>query len=283
MLVSDERPHRELASAIDLGRPAPAQQIRNELLLQLPAECREDIIARAERVFVKRRYVLMERNVPLRYAYFIESGAASMFATAGADRSNIEIRTLGAGDFVGIPLVLGSDMSPQRCTAQVPGEVWRIPAEGLLSLIAETPELRGILLQYVHMDLIHSSQLVACNTRHSLRERLARWLLVASDRLNSAEISLTHQVISCALAVRRAGVTTEIGRMEEAGLIRRHRGCISILDRTRLEDASCNCHRLLRASPSQSAWSAGPRKFPRHFARAQRDAENGSGADRVRI
>lgn len=246
MLVS--RP--ELGPLID-GRSVASQQIRNELLMQLPVQCREDIIARAERVFVKRRHMLLERNVPLRYAYFIESGAAAMFATVSADRASVEIRMLGAGDFVGIPLVLGGEMSPHGCTVQVPGEVWRIPAEDFLSLIDETPELRRLLLQYVHKALIHSSQLVACNTRHSLRERLARWLLVASDRLNSAEIALTHQVIGRALAVRRAGVTTEIGRMEEAGMIRRHRGCISIVDRERLENTSCNCQRVLRALPSR--------------------------------
>jgi hypothetical protein len=101
---------------------------------------------------------------------------------------------------------------------------------------------------YVHAALIHSSQLVACNTKHTLRQRLARWLLIVSDRLQSNDIALTHDVLGRAIAVRRAGVTTEMGRMEQAGLIRRHRGSISIIDRSGLESASCSCYRVLRVT-----------------------------------
>lgn len=253
MLVSDDCRHPGLTPLNGLREPVAEPQmpqIRNRVLMRVSEGCRNDVVARGERLVLKRRCVLLERNVPVRHAYFIETGAASVFAKVGADRANVEIRTLGASDFVGIPLVLGAEMSPHRCIVQVPGEAWRIPAQDLLSLIEEIPEFRRVLLQYVHAALVHSSQLVACNTRHSLRERLARWLLVASDRLNSAEIALTHEIIGRAIAVRRAGVTTEIGRMEEAGLIKRHRGCISIVDREGLEGASCNCFRMLGALPA---------------------------------
>lgn len=231
-----------------------ACQTSNQLLGRLSSDCREDVLARATRVPIGRRQVLLERNVRLRFAYFLESGAASLFAKAGADGANVEIRTLGAGDFVGIPLVLGAAVSPHRCIVQVPGYALRIDADDLVALVEDFSELRSVLLAYVHTVLIHSSQLVACNASHSLRERLARWLLIASDRLQSSHIAMTHDVLSRAIAVRRAGVTTEMGRMEQAGLIRRHRGSVSIIDRSGMEDASCSCYRLLRTSANGSRY-----------------------------
>jgi CRP-like cAMP-binding protein len=227
-------------------------QTSNQLLGRLSSDCREDVLARATRVPIGRRQVLLERNVRLRFAYFLESGAASLFAKAGADGANVEIRTLGAGDFVGIPLVLGASVSPHRCIVQVAGYALRIGADDLVDLVEDFPELRSVLLAYVHTALIHSSQLVACNASHSLRERLARWLLIASDRLQSSDIAMTHDVLSRAIAVRRAGITTEMGRMEQAGLIRRHRGSVSVIDRSGLENASCSCYRLLRTSANSS-------------------------------
>lgn len=227
----------------------------NGLLYHLSSECRSEILARSTRVALARRQVLMERNVPLRFVYFLESGAVSLFARAGSDRANVEIRTLGVDDFVGIPIVLGARLSPHRCAVQVAGTALRIDAQDFAALLEDFPELRRILLGYVHAALVHCSQLVACNTRHSLRERLARWLLIASDRLQKDQIPLTHDVMSRAIAVRRAGITTEMGRMEQAGLIRRHRGCISIMDRDGLENASCSCYRVLRVSAR--AWQPG--------------------------
>lgn len=222
----------------------------NGLLLQLSEGCREKVLAHSTRVPLGRRQVLLERNVSLRFAYFIESGAASLFVKAGADCANVEIRTLGAGDFVGIPLILGAQLSPHRCTVQVTGNALRVAASDFVSLLDGVPELRRCLLTYVHAALIHSSQLVACNTRHTLSERLARWLIVASDRLQSDDIALTHDAVGRAIAVRRAGVTTEMGKMEQVGLIRRHRGSVTIVDRAGLEKASCSCYRVLRGFTS---------------------------------
>ncbi|KRR20493.1 Crp/Fnr family transcriptional regulator [Bradyrhizobium retamae] len=225
---------------------ATSSYVANGILRQLSEQCRAEILTRSENVPLARRQILLERNVPLRFAYFVEAGAVSLFARAGADRAHVEIATLGVGDFIGTSIVLGAKVSPHRCIVQVPGNALRINSDELVALQEALPELRRALLAYVHAALIQSSQLLACNTKHSLRERLARWLLVTSDLLQMSDIPLTHDVLSRAIAVRRAGVTTEIGRMEEAGLIHRERGSISILDREGLARASCSCYRLLR-------------------------------------
>jgi CRP-like cAMP-binding protein len=159
----------------------------------------------------------------------------------------VEIRTLGSKDFIGVPIVLGTGRSPHRCVVQIAGKALRITANDLLNAIERWPELRRLLLAYVQAALVHSAQLVACNTRHSLSQRLARWLLIANDELQSSEIVLTHDSLSRALGVRRAGVTTAIGDMEDAGLIRRGRGRIEIINRGGLEEACCGCYRTIRS------------------------------------
>lgn len=217
----------------------------NELLARLTDECLVKVMRHAERISLVGRQVLQERNVALRYVYFIESGVASLLIKAPGDRANVEIRTLGAGDFVGLAIVHRVRASPHRCVVQVAGEALRFDAETLSQLLDDLPEFRAVLSSYAYDAFVHSSQLVACNTRHSLRQRLARWLLVASDRLGSNQIDLTHDGLSRSIAVRRAGVTTEMGRLEQAGLIRRGRGAIVITDRLGLQNISCSCYRFL--------------------------------------
>jgi len=129
----------------------------------------------------------------------------------------------------------------------VPGEAFRIGAEELGRALEALPALRRLLLAYVQAAMVQSAQLAVCNTRHSLRERLARWLLLAHDRLDGDEIPLTHQSLSRAIGVRRAGVTTAMGRMEEAGVVRRGRGRLVILDRGALVATSCKCYGVIRA------------------------------------
>jgi CRP-like cAMP-binding protein len=256
---SRERPQPDSRGA----RRHVDRAIGNELLHALPAETARQFLALMERVPLNRRQVIQERNLPLRHAYFIESGAASLLARAG-DRSTVEIRTVGARDFVGIPLVLGTGRSPHRCVVQVPGHAWRITAEELVRSLDNIPELRRVLLAYVQTALSHSAQLVACNTRHSLRERVARWLLIASDELRSDTIALTHDSMSRALGVRRASVTTTMAQMEQAGLIRRGRGQIMVLDRDGLEGACCGCYRAISAEHAKTLAPSAPGQLCPH-------------------
>jgi CRP-like cAMP-binding protein len=110
----------------------------------------------------------------------------------------------------------------------------------------QIPELRRTLLGYLQAALAQTGQLVVCSTRHELRSRLARWLLTANDQLSSTELPITHECLSRALGVRRAGITDAAGRMEKAGLIGRGRGRISIIDRSGLEQEACPCYWLIR-------------------------------------
>jgi CRP-like cAMP-binding protein len=106
--------------------------------------------------------------------------------------------------------------------------------------------------------MVHTAQLAVCNSRHSLQQRLARWLLVAQDQLGQDEIPLTHQCLSRSLGVRRAGITTAMGQLEAAGLLQGGRGRLRILDREGLEAQSCECHRAIRAERQRITCEAAP-------------------------
>jgi len=227
-------------------RPATELQIGNHFLSALPAEDLALLTSWLEPVPLQKRQILQERNVPVLNAYFIEDGAASLLSRS-SDKGTIEVCMVGRKGFVGVPIALGTMRSPHRCIVQVPGRALRISAPDLRKAMAQSTALQRILLGYVQAVLVQSSQLIVCNTRHTLGERLARWLLVLHDRLDRQTLPLTHDLLSRALGVRRASVTVALGRLEEAGLVQCRRGEVTILDRPGLEGAACECHRVVKA------------------------------------
>ncbi|WP_439409693.1 Crp/Fnr family transcriptional regulator [Bradyrhizobium sp. DASA03076] len=244
-------PRLLLDDKLNVGPPSEHDALcdlcRNELVARLSASSRSRLLDSCETVPLKKGQVLHDRGVPLRYAYFIESGGCSVTTRAG-DCSPVEIHTLGRKDFVGLPLVLGIQVSPHRCSVRVSGQALRIPSEQLIPLIKRDVEIEKLLLGYVQATLIHSSQLSACNARHSLHQRLARWLLVASDRFGSLEVPFTHSYIANALAVRRAGVTVALGDMVREGVITCRRAGLVVMDSTRLKTMSCDCQSIILAA-----------------------------------
>jgi CRP-like cAMP-binding protein len=219
---------------------------RNELLAALPAAAVDHIRPHLERVALQRRQILHERNVPLTHGYFIERGVASLMLRAGR-RGALELHSVGRKDFVGLPVALGMMRSPHRCIVQVPGEAFRMEADHLRRAMGRNESFRQVLLGYIHVAMVHSSQLVVCSTCHALAQRLARWLLLAHDQLDRDELPVTHEFLSKALGVRRASVTLAMARMEEAGLLRRGRGQVTLLDRGGLEATTCECYRAITA------------------------------------
>ena len=235
---------------------------KNQVLANLSPESREEIERYLDRVALSPRQVLAERNQDIAYAYFIESGAASLSVTAEGCGS-VEIITLGRRDFAGFPLVLGTKKSPHRCVMQVGGHALRIKSEDLIELTNRNEDLRRVLLQHVQIMLIQSSQLIACNIRHELKQRLPRWLLETSDKLCSDEVPVTHDTAAYALGVRRAGITTAIAKLEQDGLVVHRRGHLTIVDREGLERVSCDCHRVVR-SVRERCISSSPQAAVQH-------------------
>jgi len=262
--IEHEHGHPTISPARERDETQHAHRPNNDLIRHLPHSSQRKLLGCCDEVKLKSRQLLQERNLPLRHAYFLEHGAASLTAKAG-NCLPVEVQTLGAKDFIGIPLILGMRVSPHRCMVQAPGTALRIEADMLIDLMRRDRDIEKLLLRYVQATLIQSSQLAACNSRHSLQQRLARWLLVAQDKFSSREIPLTHRCMAQALGVRRAGITTTMSKMEAQGIIKQGRAQVRILNEARLEELSCDCDRVitfahehsLNAADVQQASSSG--------------------------
>jgi CRP-like cAMP-binding protein len=218
--------------------------VQNRILASISTQTFNYLRPYLQRVPLRRREILQERNRPLQYVHFIERGVASLFARTSRD-GPVEVAMIGRLGLVGTPVVLGTMRSPNRCLVQVPGEALRMASMDLRDAIEACPELRQQLMNYVQALLVQNSQSVLCNVRHELHERLCRWLLLACDRLDERIIPVTHDLLSMTLGVRRAGVTTALAKLEARGALHRSRGAIEVVDRGILEQETCECYRII--------------------------------------
>jgi len=189
-----------------------------------------------EAVELQLRYVLEAANEPIQHSYFIEYGLASIVAANGHKR--LEVGLIGCEGMTGLPIVLGNDRSPHETFMQVAGNGVRIPAQKLREAIAQSRSLELALLAFAHRFLNQTASTALSNGTATLEERLARWLLMANDRLRGDEVPLTHEFLSLMLGVRRAGVTVALHYLEQRALIRLARKQIVITDRKGLEAAA---------------------------------------------
>jgi CRP-like cAMP-binding protein len=196
---------------------------------------------------LRLKQVLIEPDEPIQFVYFVREGVCSMIATE-QEGGDIEVGTIGNEGFVGVPVLLGSETTPYRVFVQVEGDAWRLSVEAFRRMTDERADIRRLLLRYAQHLSDQFAQGVACNRLHTLEERCARWLLMTRDRVHQDEYELTHEFLALMLGVRRAGVTVAMGTLQNAGILRYSRGRVTVLDRRRLEEASCDCYRVIRAS-----------------------------------
>jgi CRP-like cAMP-binding protein len=218
--------------------------VRNRILACMAPPLFERLRPKLQPIALKRRAILQEHNRPIEHLYFIERGVASLFARTQRD-GPVEVAIVGRLGFVGVAAVLGTMRSPNRCLMEVPGEALRINADDIRCVMEETPPVRQHLLNYVHALLIQNTQTALCNIRHQLEERLCRWLLLASDRLDEKVVPVTHDQLAMILGVRRAGVTTTLAVLEGLGAVAKTRGAIEIITRDILEAKTCECYRII--------------------------------------
>jgi len=224
------------------GRGAKAFQ--NTILHSLPRKELDAVFAKLERVDLPHQTVLHEPGKPIKFGYFINGGLASILNVM-SDGKSVEVGLTGREGFVGIPLIVGFRSSPSLAVMQVAGSGLRFRAENLAKILNACPRLRTILNRYSQELMMQSTQIAACNRVHEVEARLARWLLMSQDRLESDIVPLTQQSLANMLGTRRASVTVAAGILQKAGLITYNRGTLKIEKRSRLETASCECYRRL--------------------------------------
>lgn len=213
----------------------------NLLLSRLSPEQREAFCERAKRVELGARHVLYEPNRPMRHAYFPESGIISVVCLM-RNGDSIEVHSIGRDGMAGASLLAGVDHTAYRHFVQVEGSAFQMDAGKLREFAAEHSEFAGLIQRYQTALLMQTMQSVACNGTHSVQQRCCRWLLLAADRSNSEELTVTHEFLALMLGVRRASVTDVLRPLQESGLVSSTRGRITILDRAGLEAGSCECY-----------------------------------------
>jgi CRP-like cAMP-binding protein len=218
---------------------------RNRLLAALPASELERLRPHLDPIDLPLKKVLITAGEPVLHAYFPASGLGSLIARL-EDGSGVEVGMMGRDGMVGTAVVLHAETTTTDCIIQVAGSGWRIRAAALREAMGHSPALNLLLLRYVQAFHNQTTQTSACNARHNLPERLARWLLMTQDRVDGDELPLTQEFLSIMLAVRRSGVTVAAHTLQEAGLIRYRRSLITVLDRPGLEGAACACYAIMR-------------------------------------
>jgi CRP-like cAMP-binding protein len=187
---------------------------------------------------------VFDAGKPATHVWFPHEGVISMVAT-DAEGGAVEVATVGREGMTGIAPVLGSDTMASDSMVQVSGQASRMETSRFVSAIEASPSFRNRMQRYVLAVFTQVSQNAACNQLHSINTRCARWLLTTHDRVNGDTFVLTQEYLAMMLGVTRPSVSAAAASLQSAGLIRYSRGVITILDRTGLEAASCECYRII--------------------------------------
>ena len=219
---------------------------RNRLLLALPTRNLKRLMPELEHIRCHRAQVLMDADSSLDHVFFPDSGVVSVLAVY-ADGSIIEMATIGREGCAGVQAALGARSSSAQLLFQIPGSAARMSRVAFMRAMQSMPPFRSLMYAYTQVFLEQVMVSVACNGAHSLKQRLARWLLMMRYRSDDDTLPITQDLLAEMLGVQRPTITNAARELELAGLIERGRRQVTILDRKRLTEASCECYQLVRA------------------------------------
>jgi len=217
----------------------------NHILRSLPEKEYETLLPKLERVTLPQKRVLYASGAAILEGYFVDEGLISSL-TVMQNGDSVEVGIVGDEGFVGLPILLNIAHSSVLVNVQIPGEALRIKADALHQLLPKLPMLERLLSRFAYLQALQAQQIAACNRLHEVEERLARWLLMTLDRVQSDVLPLTHDLLASMLGSRRASVTVAAGILQRAGIIDYRRGRVHILNRRKLEEAACECDAAIR-------------------------------------
>ena len=189
--------------------------------------------------------VLCESSAKLDFVYFPTTAIISIHYLLENGGSS-EIAGVGNEGMFGVALFMGGNTTPSRAVIQTSGFGYRLPVRVLTEEFDRAGPAMRLFLRYTQALLTHMSQTAVCNRHHSVEQQLCRWLLLTLDRLGAGELTMTQELISNMLGVRREGVTEASGRLQGHGYIRSRRGHITVLDRAGLEQHVCECYGVVK-------------------------------------
>jgi CRP-like cAMP-binding protein len=225
--------------------PSPIILPPNRLLSLLTNDVRQQMLPMLHQVTLKTGEFLAQANQPVSTVYFPLSFVASSIKTM-KDGVTIEVATVGNEGFIGMPLLLGSESETIDTIVQVDGEALSMSAKDFSQTLGDgSSGLRSILLRYAQAAFSQVIQNAACNQSHTIERRCARWILMTQDRVGEPSFMLGHHYLSFMLAAPKERVTSALETLPKNGLVHDgHR--LQVLDRERLEQASCDCYRIIK-------------------------------------
>ena len=224
---------------------AVSSALENRLLAALPSEVYQRLAVYFELVVLTPQQILHPIGEPISHVYFPIRSLISL-TTLLSNGSILEVGLVGQDGFVGASVILGRRESVQQAIVQIGKCAVRLPIQPFLTELEQSSALQSLLLEYVQILLLQTSQLAACHRFHSIRERLARQLLLIQNALQMDEFTITHEALAQMLGTRRSGVTVAIGDLSRVGAIRCSRGRIVIVQPAKLKAIACECYAVIR-------------------------------------
>lgn len=222
----------------------PKEALKNYLLAALPDKEFARIIPKLEFVTFKLGDVLYEADEQLEHVYFPTMAIISLLYIM-ENGATAEIGITGNDGVVGIALFMGSETTSSRAIVQSAGAAYRMKAADVKAEFERAERFQAMLLRYTMALMAQISQTAVCNRLHPIEQQLARWILLSHDRLHTDKLTMTHDLISNMLGVRREGVTIAAQKLAKRKLITNDRGTINIIDRRGLEAAVCECYKVV--------------------------------------
>ena len=220
-------------------RPPPI----NALLAALPSADYARIAPTLSVIPLKLKETLQKAGEVVQQVYFPGGGFISVL-TVLEDGRMVEVATVGREGVAGLPAALNGDPSPSEAFVQAESDTcYRMPTTAFRMEMDRGGPFSELITRYLHALFGLVMQSTACNAVHSVEQRLARWLLMAQDRVGANDFPLTQEFVAMMLGVTRPSVTVVAGTLQKAGLITYRRGHVTIVDREKLEEASCECYR----------------------------------------
>ncbi len=225
---------------------------RNDLLALLPQETKDRVFPKLREIDMPLGKEIYAAGQQVQYVYFPIDCIVSLLYVM-LDGHSAEISVVGREGIIGIAVFMGGDSTPSRAVVQSGGKAYRLPASELKSEFNNDAAMRMLMLRYTQALITQMAQTAVCNRHHTIDQQLCRWLLLSLDRLPTNELTMTQELIANMLGVRREGVTEAAGKLQKLGVINYQRGRISVLDRPKLEELSCECYAVVKEETDRLA------------------------------
>jgi CRP-like cAMP-binding protein len=219
--------------------------VNNRILLAIPDNEYRSVRPHLEYLRLPHHRSLHEPHQRLRYVHFLNQGLISLVVVL-KDGRTVEAGIVGNEGASGIAAAVGLTRAPLREIVQIAGDGFRVRVAGFQKVLQSTPQLRNILGRYIMVLGMQVAQTAACNRMHLVEQRLARWLLMAQDRVDSGTLPITHDFLATMLGTDRPSVTVAAGILQRLQLIGYRRGAVKILERMKLEKFACECYGIIR-------------------------------------